>query len=98
MSQEDRMDRHWLLIDGQPYCRVLGIEIGPPLLGRSQHRLRLDKPVSVSLLETRVFAVRMDVDHVVRFDAYADEDDETGMSILGAPDGWAPPADQQSRP
>ncbi len=82
---KDALKGCWLMIDGEPYCQVLEMFVGPEFMGLQQHRLILDKPVFVSLLEMRKFSLRMDAENEIRFDAYAECTDETGLSILGRP-------------
>lgn len=73
----------YLLVDGQVHCRVLEVEICPPLFGRSQQRLLLDKPLWLALLDSREFRLRLAGGQELAFDAY--ESGEDGMSLLGCP-------------
>lgn len=84
MSQEAEKDCY-LLVDGEPYCRVLEVQIEPAFYGRSQQRLILDKALRMVLLDRREFSLRLSGGQELAFDAY--ESGEDGMSLLGCPGG-----------
>lgn len=82
-----------LLINGEDYCEIFECVIEAP----GRHRLILEKPVEVDLLEKRKFRLRLPEGQEINFEPFFDDEEREGFSILGCPrpDGFYDPAREE---